>query len=167
MNIQEICEYIINNINTDINVEQIADYFHYNKSYMMRKFKDYTGFTINEFINECRVYNSTNPLIYTNYSILKIALTNGFNSLEYYSEKFKDIIGTPPLRFRQIYTSLLEIANNSNNPKELKIIKESLSQLEEYREYLYSIGNIASNEKQETISKPKVKTLNIINPNNK
>ena len=167
MNIQEICEYILNNINTDINVEQIADYFHYNKSYMMRKFKDYTGFTINEFINECRVYKSTNPLIYTNYSILKIALTNGFNSLEYYSEKFKDIIGTPPLRFRQIYTSLLEIANNSNSSKELKIIKESLSQLEEYREYLYSIGNIASNEKQNYTSKPKVKTLNIINPNTK
>lgn len=160
MNIQEICEYILKNINENISPEQIAELFHYNKSYMMRKFKEYTGFTINEFINECRVYNSTKPLIYTDYSILKIAITNGFNSLEYYSEKFKDIIGTSPLKFRQIYSYLLEVANNSKNPDELRYIKETITQLQDYQEYLYSIGNTTSNEKNKNISKPKVKKLN-------
>ena len=160
MNIQEIYEYILKNINENISPEQIAEIFHYNKSYMMRKFKEHTGFTMNEFINECRIYNSTNPLIYTDYSILKIALTNGFKSLEYYSEKFKDIIGTSPLKFRQIYSYLLEIANNSNNPDELKYIKETITELQEYQKYLYSIGSIDSNENHENISKPKVKIIN-------
>lgn len=165
MDIQEICEYIINNINSIISVEKIADIFHYNKSYMMRKFKDYTGFTVNEFINECRVYNSTNPLIYTDNSILKIALTNGFNSLEYYSEKFKDIIGTSPLKFRQIYSSLLEIANNSKDTEELKVIKNALTELQEYQMYLNSIGTAVTAENQE-ISRPKIKTFTGISSKN-
>lgn len=160
MDIKEICEYILNNINSEISVDAIAEAFHYNKSYLMRRFKDCTGFTIGEYINECRVYNSTNPLIYTNYSILKIALTNGFNSLEYYSEKFKDIIGTSPLKFRQIYSSLLEMTKKSEDLEELKTIKDALTELQEYQTYLNSIGNTASKDNQETVSRPKVKSLN-------
>lgn len=160
MNIKEICEFVLNNINTNISPEQIAGIFHYNKSYLMRKFKEYTGFTINEFINEYRVYNSTNPLIYTDHSILKIALTNGFNSLEYYSEKFKDIIGTSPLKFRQIYTKLLEVAQKSKNPVELRYIKKSLEELQYYQEYLNRFGTSNYNENEESISRPKIKTLN-------
>ena len=80
MDLSEVCGYIIDNINEDLSPESLSMIFHYNKSYLMRKFKEFTGFTISEFINECRVYNSTDPLIYTDDSILKIALTNGFNS---------------------------------------------------------------------------------------
>ena len=160
MDMQEICEYLVNNVNEDINVDQLAEEFHYNKFYLMRRFKDYTGFTINEFINECRVYNSTNPLIFTDNSVLKIALTNGFNSLEYYSEKFKDIIGTSPLKFRQIYSGLLAIAEQSEDPEELKYIKTTLGELQEYQSYLNNIGNITSGHtRKETIEKPKVKTM--------
>lgn len=156
MNIGEICEYIIQNINESISVDEISNVFHYNKSYLMRKFKEITGFTVGDFINECRVYNSTNPLIYTDDSILKIALTNGFNSLEYYSEKFKDIIGTSPLKFRQIYSRLLEIANTSNNKEELLFIKKVLSELSEYQLYL---NNISSTLNQNQVTRPKIKVI--------
>ncbi len=116
--VREICNYLIANINDDISADDIATEFHYNKFYLMRKFKEHTGFTLNEFINECRIYNSTNPLIFTDDTILKIALNNGFNSLEYYSEKFKEVIGTSPLRFRKIYTGLLYIAETTKDPEE-------------------------------------------------
>lgn len=163
MNMKEICDYIISNINNDISVEQLSDIFHYNKSYLMRKFKDYTGFTINEFINECRVYNSTDPLIYTDSKILKIALTNGFNSLEYYSEKFKDIIGASPLKFRQIYSSLLSLAQTSNNTDELKYIKNALGELQEYQTYLNNIGD----EYMDEVTRPKIKKMSITYPKTK
>lgn len=161
MDIKEICEYIISNINESISVEQIASVFHYDKAYIMRRFKDYTGFTINEFVNECRVYNSTSPLIYTDDSILKIALSNGFNSLEYYSEKFKDIIGSSPLKFRQIYSKLLLIASKSKDAEELRLIKSALTELQEYQIYLNSIGDNISVDNRK-VSRPKVKTLSSI-----
>lgn len=151
MDIRDICEYIIDHISDNISANQIAEAFHYDKSYLMRKFKEYTGFTISEFINECRIYNSTNPLIYTDDSILKIALNNGFNSLEYYSEKFKDIIGSSPMRFRQVYSGLLEVAYNSSDVEELNYVKAALAELQDYQAYLYDIGS--------KCEKPKVKIL--------
>ena len=160
MNIQAICEYLVRNINEEINIDQIANTFHYNKAYLMRKFKEHTGFTINEFINECRIYNSTDPLIFTDNTILKIALTNGFNSLEYYSEKFKDVIGTSPLKFRQLYTSLLSLAEKSNDADELNYIKTSLQELQDYQNYLTNIGLITSEQRTNNIvEKPKVKVI--------
>lgn len=161
MDISEICKYIVDNINCDINVKQISDIFHYNKSYLMRKFKENTGFTINEFLNECRVYNSTDPLIYTNNSILKIALTNGYNSLEYYSEKFKDIIGTSPLKFRQIYSTMLKLIQTTNDPKKLKYIKIALQEIKRYQEYLNSISDTIKQNENHIITKPKIKNLKI------
>ena len=159
MDLSEVCRYIIDNINEDLSPESLSMIFHYNKSYLMRKFKEFTGFTISEFINECRVYNSTDPLIYTDDSILKIALTNGFNSLEYYSERFKSIIGSSPLKFRQVYSALLDLVKKSNDPEELKFIKGVLSELQEYKLYLQNIGDIVYS-KEKVGSKHKVKILN-------
>lgn len=157
--VSEICNYLVANITDDINIDDIAAKFHYNKFYLMRKFKEYTGFTINEFINECRIYNSTNPLIFTDDTILKIALNNGFNSLEYYSEKFKDVIGMSPLKFRKIYTGLLYIAETTKNPEELKEVKDNLEILEEYQAFLHNMGTPQYSEEGETVSRPKVKIL--------
>ncbi len=158
--VREICNYLIANINDDISADDIATEFHYNKFYLMRKFKEHTGFTLNEFINECRIYNSTNPLIFTDDTILKIALNNGFNSLEYYSEKFKEVIGTSPLRFRKIYTGLLYIAETTKDPEELKEVRDSLEALEEYQTFLNNMGNSPEySEEEPTISRPKIKII--------
>lgn len=153
---KEICAYLAENINEEISADEIADYFHYNKFYLMRKFKEYTGFTINEYINECRVYNSTDPLIFTDDSVLKIALNNGFNSQEYYSEKFKDVIGLSPLKFRGIYTGLLAIAEKSKDAGELNYIKDSLTELKVYQEYLNNMGYYVD---EKVVERPLVKII--------
>ena len=153
--IYEICKYIVLHINEEINIDNLAKMINYNKFYLIRKFKAYTGFTINEFINECRIYNSTNSLIFTEDTILKIALDNGFNSLEYYSEKFKEIIGLSPLRFRKIFTSLLYIAENTDNLNELNYIKAQIENLKAYQDYLNSFGMLA----EEKLDKPKIKVF--------
>ncbi len=144
--IRDICYYLTAHINEEISIDDLAQEFNYNKFYIIRQFKKYTGFTINEFINECRVYNSTNPLIFTDDTILKIALTNGFNSLEYYSEKFKDIIGVSPLKFRQIYSKLTYILETSNDVTELEEIKSQLDTIQEYQNYLANIGETTVKE---------------------
>lgn len=157
--IQGIIAYIINNINEEISIDSIADEFHYNRFHLMRKFKEITGFTINEFINECRIYNSTDPLIFTDDTILKIALNNGFNSLEYYSEKFKDIIGLSPTKFRRIYTSLIYIAKTSKDKEELETVKQALNELKAYQEYLNTLGVNTAEEEANIQEKPQVKII--------
>ena len=149
--ISQICKYLTDNINEEITDDIIADTFHYNKFYLIRKFKEYTGFSINEYVNECRVYNSTNTLIFTDRTILNIALNNGFNSLEYYSEKFKDVIGVSPLKFRKIYTGLLEIAEKTNDKNELNIAKSTLEELQMYQQYLQNMGTATAVKEEKPV----------------
>lgn len=157
--VREICEYIIDNINNDVSLSLIADEFNYNMCHVARKFKDYTGFTITEFINECRVYNTIDPLVFTDDTILNIALMHGFNNQEYYSEKFKDVIGTSPLRFRKVFSILANKASESTNLDELKTIREEFEELKEYQEYLNGASFEFVSKEEKRMEKPKILKL--------
>ena len=135
--VKDMCKYILNNLYNDINMEILEKKFYYNKYYLIRIFKLYTGFTIKEFINTVKILKSINPLVYTNDTILKIALTNGFNSQEYYSEKFQNVIGISPLKFRKEFQEIDSI----NDISELKSKKQYLSYLQEYQSNLENIYN--------------------------
>ncbi len=120
--IKEICNFIINNINQEIKIEELEKKFYYNKYYIIREFKKITGNTIKEFTNKVKVLKTIDPLVYTDDTILKIALNHGFNSQEYYSETFKNTIGISPIKFRKQY--------------KLKEQKEYLIYLKEYQNKL-------------------------------
>ena len=118
-----ILNYINNNINTEITIINLSNIFSYDKTYIMKKFKKELGITIKEFINNKRILNSlTNYSL--NISILRISLLNGYNSIEYYSEIFKNIIGVSP----RIYKKFLSPLNNLSI-EEKNTIRNSISKL--------------------------------------
>ena len=123
--IERLCKYLIISSKKEINITEIEELFHYNRAYLMRAFKEYTGYTSIEYVKMVRVYKTIDPLVYTDDTILKISLNNGFNSQEYYSEKFKDVIGISPLSFR----------------KEYSLINKSINELKEKRESLLNLKN--------------------------
>ena len=133
--IRKLCEYILSNLYEDITMEKLENEFYYNKYYLIRLFKLYTGYTIKEFINTVKILKTVDPLLFTDDSILKIALNNGFNSQEYYSEKFQDVLGMAPLRFRKRFRDIDEIKDIN----ELKSRKEYLIYLEEFHNQLMNI----------------------------
>lgn len=157
--VREICNYILDNINDEFTLSLVADEFNYNMCHLVRKFKEYTGFTIIEFINECRIYNTIDPLVFTNNTILKIALDHGFNSQEYYSEKFRNIIGTSPLRFRKIFSFLNNKNSKSGDIGTHKVIKESFLELKEYQQYLNNLSSSFVSKEEKKREKPKVLKL--------
>ena len=130
--IMDICRYILDNLDNEITMDKIEEVFYYNKFYLIRLFKTYTGYTIKEFINSVKILKTIDPLLFTDDTILKIALNNGFNSQEYYSEKFKNIIGMSPFRFRKEYKNISEL----NNIKELKKKREYLLYLKNFQNSL-------------------------------
>ena len=74
-------------------------------------------------------------MLFTNDTILKIALCNGFNSQEYYSEKFKEVIGIPPLTFRKQHNEQI----NLKDINAIKALKQYFIYLKEYEEQLLNL----------------------------
>ena len=134
---KDLCQYILDNTYNEITTEKIENEFNYSKYYLIRIFKTYTGYTIKEFINTVKILRTIDPLIFTNDTILKIALNGGFNSQEYYSEKFQEIIGISPIKFRKEYSNIYF----SCDVNELKSRKDYLMKLNNFHDYLVNIPN--------------------------
>ena len=94
-----IIEYLNNNINKEITIDELSMLFYFDKTYIMKKFKKELNISIHQYINTIRIYNSLPYFVEDNY-ILSIAYNNGFNSLEYFSEIFKNTMGVSPKIYR-------------------------------------------------------------------
>lgn len=104
-----LIEYVNNNINKEITIDELSLLFYFNKTYIMKKFKSELNISIHEYINTMRIYNSLSYFKDDNY-ILSIAFKNGFNSLEYFSEMFKKNMGVSPSVYKK-YLSYKEITD--------------------------------------------------------
>lgn len=124
----DILEYIDKNINNEITIDELSNHFYFDKTYIMKRFKREIGVTIHDYINKIRILNSLELYQYDNY-ILSIAIKNGFNSIEYYSEIFKKVIGVNPLKYKKYINRSFDITDkdidtilfNINNCNNLKI----------------------------------------------
>ena len=76
-----------------------------------------------KYINNKRILNSLNGYK-SNTTILRIALLNGYNSIEYYSEIFRNLVGVSPRVYKRFITPL-----NNLNEEETNTIRNSISNL--------------------------------------
>jgi AraC-like DNA-binding protein len=95
----DILEYIDNNINKNISIDELSNIFFFDKYYIMKLFKKELNITIINYINSMRIYNCLLDFKYDN-QIIRIALKNGFNSLEYFSETFRNILKVSPREYK-------------------------------------------------------------------
>ena len=117
----KILNYIDNNLYKKISIEELSDLFNYNKDYIMRLFKREIGYTITNYINCKRIYNSLHSFIYNDISILNISINYGFYSQEYYSEIFHKIIGVSPTTYNKFinYRSFISIKDTNTIQKRI------------------------------------------------
>ena len=106
----DVLDYINRNINKEITIDELSNIFYFDKTYIMKRFKKEIGVSIHDYINRVRILNSLSLYRYDNY-ILSIALNNGFNSIEYYSEMFKKIIGVNPYKYKKFINRSLDITD--------------------------------------------------------
>ncbi len=107
-----ILEYINENINAHISINDISNKTYFNRYYIMKRFKKELGISINDYINIKRIYNSTKEIRNLDDSFLNIALNNGFNSLEYFSETFKKIMGISPRDYKKSTYFIIKLEDN-------------------------------------------------------
>ena len=125
-----ILDYLDKNINTDLSIDLISSIFCYDKFYIMKRFKKEIGTSIFNYINAIKVYNSL-KFFKNDDSILKIALESGFNSLEYFSEIFKKVMGVNPTAYRYFVKYDIRVKDN-----EVTTIINSLVMLDELKSFI-------------------------------
>lgn len=122
-----ILDYLDENINTIISIDMISSIFCYDKTYIMKRFKKELGISIVNYMNAIKIYNSL-KYFKNDDSILKISIESGFNSLEYYSEMFKKVIGVSPMTYKQFTRYDVRVLAD-----EVSTIINSLVKLDELR----------------------------------
>ncbi len=102
--ISDVLAYIASNYSTDLTLKSISEHFYTNSSYLSRLFKQHTGFTFCNYLNNYRIKEANKLLAETNKPITEIALDCGFNSSNNFCKCYKKLTKTSPLAYRKYIT---------------------------------------------------------------
>ena len=98
-------KYISANIkNEDLNRDAIANAVYLNPDYLSRLFKQQTGCSLTEYIQQQRLTLAKNLLAQTRLSVGDIAFDLGYNSFSYFTRVFKAATGYTPMEYRKNFT---------------------------------------------------------------
>lgn len=98
--VQDACNYVQKNFQDKIDYPEIIKQTNYSKSQFIKLFKKQTGMNITDYINKIRIEHSCLELLKTEKSITEIATENGFNNIQYFSKKFKELMGCTPREYK-------------------------------------------------------------------
>ncbi|MBE7036779.1 MAG: helix-turn-helix domain-containing protein [Ruminococcaceae bacterium] len=98
--LKKILSFIRENFDRPITLENMAQTADMSPKYFGSYFKNMTGKTPIEYLNEYRIEKACRKLTYTDNSVTEIAFSCGFNDLSYFIKTFKQVKGSSPGKFR-------------------------------------------------------------------
>ena len=99
---REIISYISDNCAAKLTLGELSEKFHMSENYFCRYFKKHFGQTAFEFINYHRIENAAELLRTTERSVTDIAISCGFESMSYFSRKFRQVKFMTPKDYRRL-----------------------------------------------------------------
>lgn len=101
LNILNIKNYLEDNFQNKISLDELAKKFFVNKFYLSRIFKDEFGTSINNYIISLKITKAKELLRFSQKSIEEIAFEVGIGDPNYFSRLFKKLEGMSPSEFKQ------------------------------------------------------------------
>ena len=99
--IKLVLEYIQNNYQHQITIDEIAKICYYSNSHFMKFFKETTGYGFTHYLNDYRLAVATQLLQTENVSILEISQQAGFENVSYFNRLFKRKYNMTPTVYRK------------------------------------------------------------------
>ncbi|WP_218964338.1 helix-turn-helix domain-containing protein [Bacillus sp. AFS031507] len=101
LRLSQIIDYMEENYDQMITLEEIAKKFFLSTGYLSRYFKQKMGMGFSRFLMNIRLKHSMKDLLYTSDSISQIAMNNGFPNTKSLSTFFKEVYGMTPHVYRE------------------------------------------------------------------
>lgn len=97
----EIARYMNEQFAAPLTLSSVARRFGFSPAYVSRTFKQATGFSFVEYLNNVRVREAQRLLAETSWQVIRIAGEAGFQSIAHFGRVFKQISGRTPLQYRR------------------------------------------------------------------
>ncbi|MBU5212388.1 response regulator [Bacillus oleronius] len=98
--LQTAKEYIENNYEKNISLEEVADFVELSPFHFTKMFKEKFGVTFIDYLTDVRLEHAKRELIHTNKSLKEICYSVGYNDPNYFSRVFKKKTGLSPTIYR-------------------------------------------------------------------
>lgn len=99
--LHEVFEYIENNYDSDIGIDEVSEIANFSKSYFNKFFKRMTNMSFNKYINDIRLEKAGIMLKVSADNVAQIAFSTGFNSVKTFTRLFKEKYGMTPGMYRK------------------------------------------------------------------
>lgn len=94
-------DYIEAHLNEKMELDMISQAVHYSKYYLHRTFSKMVGMTIHEYVQRRKLTESAKLLVFSDKSILDIALIAGYESQQAFTNIFTAMYKQPPNKYRE------------------------------------------------------------------
>lgn len=101
VNIKKILNYLHDHFSEPITLTDVAQYFHFNPSYLSSYFSTHTHEGFNEYLNKVRIEEASKLLVQRTDTISEISVKVGYSDHSYFCKVFKKIKGQSPSQYRR------------------------------------------------------------------
>lgn len=91
----DVIAYIQEHLREEVNVDLLAEKFYISKYYLMRQFKQATGYSIHQYLNEKRI-QAAKQMILSGMPASRACYECGFRDYSTFARRFKEIVGIAP-----------------------------------------------------------------------
>jgi len=96
--VEQAKAYIIENLDSDLTIDVLANQLHVSRSYLTTAFKEQEGLTINQLITQMRIEKA--KLMLKGNQVTDVAFKVGYNNSNYFSTVFKKVTGMTPKEYQ-------------------------------------------------------------------
>lgn len=120
----EIINYIHANYEKRLSLNELAEHLYLSVPYLSKYIKRNMGMNFVDYINKIRLFHAVDDLLYTDKSIMNIALDNGFANAAAFNELFKKVYNAKPSEYRHQMRVIETKEGDLEKEQEIKVINE-------------------------------------------
>ena len=98
---EQLCRFLNDTYTQPHTLDDLATMIHWQKNYLCRRFREYTGMTIFAYLHDLRIRNAIRLLSHSRKTIAEISECCGFSDVNYFSRVFRRLSGISPAQYRK------------------------------------------------------------------